>query len=155
MDSTLGDQLLDAWRINCRITNDLLAQLTDEQLEVKLASGKAVSGQFAHIHNVRRMWLKAIDAAAAESLPKLESGGVDRESIAGALLNSDASLAAAMATGIAAGKVRNFKPHPAAFVCYFIAHEANHRAQVELALRQAKLPVTTEQEYGQWEWGKL
>ena len=33
--------------------------LTPEQWEAPLAKGKTVRNQFAHIHNVRLMWVKA------------------------------------------------------------------------------------------------
>lgn len=151
----LAEQLLDAWRINCRINHALLDGLTDDQLDTPLAKGKPVCGQFAHMHNVRRMWLRAIEPASGDRLAKFERGSQSRESLKDAFAVSDDAMSKAIADGIAAGKVRNFKPSPAAFVCYFMAHEGNHRAQVEIALRQAGLPETVQQEFGQWEWGKL
>lgn len=151
----LAEQLLDAWRINCRINHELLAELSDDQYVAQLAKGKPVAAQFAHMHNVRRMWLRAIDEPAGNVLVKLERGAYDRTGLDAALATSDTALANAIAVGLEAGKVRNFKPSPAAFVCYLMAHEGNHRAQVELALRQADLPLTTDQEFGQWQWGKL
>ena len=151
----LAEQLLDSWRINCLINHSVLDELTDEQLDAPLAKGKAVDGQFAHVHNVRRMWLRAVDPVVGDQLVKLERGKYSREDIKAALTASDKAMAQVIGDGIAAGKVKNFKPHPAAFVCYMMAHEGNHRAQVEIALRQAGLPLTPTQEFAQWEWGKI
>ena len=151
----LAEQLLDAWGINCRVNHYLLDLLTDEQLQVPLAKGKSVPGQFAHIHNVRRMWVRAINPAVGDALTKLERGEHTRDELKSALSASDGAMAEVIANGLASGRIKNFKPSPAAFVCYSIAHESNHRVQVELALRQAGCPLTIQQEYGQWEWGKL
>ena len=49
--------------------------------------------------------------------------------------------------------MKNFKPHAAAFLGYLISHEANHRGHIELALRQAGIPLDDKIAYGQWEWG--
>ncbi len=151
----LAAQLLDSWRINCAINHYLLDEITDEQLVVPLTKGKAVDGQFAHVHNVRRMWARAVNPTLGDSLEKLERGAYSRTELKSALLASDQVMATLISEGIAAGKVKNFKPHPPAFVCYMMAHEGNHRAQIEVALRQAGLPLTVKQEFGQWEWGKI
>ena len=151
----LAEQLLDAWGINCRINHYVLDGLSDDQLQAPLAKGKGVAGQFAHVHNVRRMWLRAMDVAVGDRLVKLERGEHSRSDLKDALAASDLAMAEVIAQGLAAGRIKYFKPTPAAFVCYMMAHEGNHRAQVEIALRQAGLPLTAEQEFGQWEWGKV
>ncbi|HLK15772.1 MAG TPA: DinB family protein [Fimbriimonadaceae bacterium] len=151
----VAEQLKDTWRINCRLNHALLDGLNEEQLAAPLAKGKAVVGQFAHIHNVRRMWLRAVDPAVGDSLEKLERGTHTREELKKALEASDAAMANVISNGLASGRVKNFKPHPVAFVGYMIAHEGNHRAQIELAVRQAGIPLTPQQEFGLWEWGKF
>ena len=151
----LAEQLLDSWRINCRINHDLLVGLTDDQLCAPLAKGKAVPGQFAHMHNVRRMWLRPIDPTVGDKLIKLERGEHSREELKAAILASDVEMAKVIADGLTKGRIKNFKPSPAAFVCYMLAHEGNHRAQIEIALRQIGTPLTVEQEFGQWQWEKL
>src|SRR5216684_6046626 len=53
-------QILDTWAINNRINLYLLDAIPLEHLEDQLASkGRNVGKQFAHLHNVRLMWLKA------------------------------------------------------------------------------------------------
>src|SRR5579863_4086057 len=87
----IAEQLLDAWRINCRINHELLGALDETQFRAPLAKGKAVSGQFGHMHNVRRMWLRAIDPVIGDALAKLERGEHSRDEIDKALAASDAA----------------------------------------------------------------
>ena len=151
----LSEQLVEAWGINCRVNHFLLDGLSDDQLSAPLSKGKSVTGQFMHIHNVRRMWLRAVNVVVGDRLEKLERGPCTRVELKEALAASDAAMEEVIREGLASGRVKNFKPSPAAFVCYMMAHEGNHRAQVEIALRQAGLPLTVQQEFGQWEWGKI
>ncbi|MBC8144122.1 MAG: hypothetical protein H7X80_00985 [bacterium] len=51
------------------------------------------------------------------------------------------------------GKVKGFKPHVTAFVGYMIAHEAHHRGQIAMRLKQAGHPLDKKVSYGMWEWG--
>ena len=124
----LAEQLIDAWRINCRINHFVLDGLTDAQFHAPLAKGKAVAGQFAHIHNVRRMWLRAVDLKVGDQLEKLERGEHSRAELKAALEASDVAMSDVVTQGLETGRIKNFKPSPAAFVCYMVAHEGNHRA---------------------------
>jgi hypothetical protein len=51
------------------------------------------------------------------------------------------------------GRVKGFKPHATAFVGYLISHEAHHRSQIILALKQEGQPLDKKILYGIWEWG--
>jgi len=52
-------QLLETWDIHNRINLYLLDAIEPENLSSQLASkGRNVGEQFAHLHNVRLMWLK-------------------------------------------------------------------------------------------------
>ena len=147
------EALLDTWRINNRINLYLLQSLTPEALAIPLAKGKAVGAQFSHIHNVRLMWLKASASDLQEGLTKLE-GSPSVEELATHLDASSKAIEELVSrAGSPEGKVKNFKPHATAFVAYMIAHEANHRAHIEVALRQAGTPLPDTVAYGMWEWG--
>ncbi len=56
--------------------------------------------------------------------------------------------------GIAAGKIKGFKPHPAAFLGYAIAHEAYHVGEIGMTLKQSGRALDEKVAYGIWEWGK-
>lgn len=143
-------QLLESWEINNRLNLYLLDAIPPELMQVKLEKGKTIEGQFAHIHNVRLMWLKASAPDLHETQTKAEGG----EAL-GALLNtSGAAIAELLSRSIDnGGKVKGFKPHVTAFLCYLVAHESFHRTQVEVSLRQNGTPLSDKVAYGLWEWG--
>jgi uncharacterized damage-inducible protein DinB len=150
----LAEQLAETWQINDRLNRYLLAEVGEERLHVPLTKGKSVDSQFAHIHNVRLMWLKVSDPAVAEKLVKLEKGTTEFAELEASLSASgDAIADLVRAAAQSNGRVKGFKPHVSAFVGYMIAHEANHRGQIEIALRQAGVSLSDKAAYGLWEWG--
>lgn len=63
-------QFLETWDIHNRINLYLLDDIDPAHLQdVAAAKGRTVGEQFAHVHNVRLMWLKS---AAPELLDKIE-----------------------------------------------------------------------------------
>lgn len=150
------DMLAETWAIHNRIHLYMLDGIAEEALGAALnPKSRTVWALFAHIHNVRLMWLKVSAPELLEGLEKLEMKPV---------LARDALLAALTASGAAVerllnraaengGKVKNFKPHAAAFLGYLISHESHHRGQAEWALRAAGQPLDDKISYGLWEWG--
>src|SRR5271156_3859413 len=65
--------LIETWSINQRMNEFLLNALHEEHLnDVGLAKGRSVGEQFAHVHNVRLMWLKVAAPELLESQHKVE-----------------------------------------------------------------------------------
>lgn len=147
------EALLTTWDINARVSVYLLDALDDAQLTVKPVKAKAVDAQFVHIAKVRVMWLKA---SAPDLIPvdvELD-GSPNRAQIRAALDSTAAAIRELIArAGSAEGRIKGFKPHATAFVGYLISHESNHRAHIELGLRQAGAPIDDKTSYGLWEWG--
>jgi len=152
---TTEEQLIDTWRIQNRINLYLLDSIPEEQLKDQLSSkGRNVGEQFAHIHNVRLLWLNASAPELMQDQVKLEKEhGFNKTVLKDALENSSTAMEKLLAKGLSESKVKNFKPHPMAFFGYFIAHEAHHRSAIILALKQSGHPVDKKTGYGIWEWG--
>lgn len=148
----MNESLVQAWEINARLNLFLLNAVTDDQLRIKLEKGKTVLGNFAHIHNIRRMWIKSAASELYDSVPKLEVPARD-ELVDALKISTEALSEIFVRAGEPSGKVKGFKPDAAAFLGYIVAHEAFHRTCVELALRQAGQPLSDKVAYGLWEWG--
>ncbi|MEQ1603312.1 MAG: DinB family protein [Pyrinomonadaceae bacterium] len=149
-------QLIETWQINNRINLYLLDAIAPEHLVDGLSSkGRNVGEQFAHVHNVRLMWLKAAlpEELAGKAKVEKENAG-DKELLKLSLEQSGTAIVKLLEFAAAnGGRVKGFKPHFAAFVGYLTAHDAHHRSQVIIALKQSGHPLDKKILYGIWEWG--
>ena len=148
-------QFLDSWEIHNRINLYLLDAIDAAHLNDHSASkGRSVGEQFAHVHNVRLMWLKASAPDLLKGLKKIEKEtAADKKLLRKSLVDSAKALNKFLTQSLAAGKVKNFKPGVAAFLGYVISHESHHRGQIMLSLKQSGHPVDKKVQYGIWEWG--
>ena len=150
------DQVIETWNIHARINLYLLDSVAPPALLTYSASkGRSVGEQFAHIHNVRLMWLKAAAPELLKGLAKVEKeNALDKKLLRKSLSDSAVAIRSLLEQSLAqGGKVKGFKPHVAAFLGYLISHESHHRGQIALALKQAGTPLDKKTQYGIWEWG--
>src|SRR3979409_1516321 len=86
-------ELIETFSINNRINIYLLDAVEESSLSNLSASkGRNVGEQFAHIHNVRLMWLKAAAPELLKGLAKLEKeSALDKKQLRKSL--SDSSVA--------------------------------------------------------------
>jgi hypothetical protein len=67
--------LSDTWHLNNRVNLLLLDHLTAGQLAFAAnPKGRSIADQFAHLHNVRIVWLEPRVPAVAKALKKIEKG---------------------------------------------------------------------------------
>lgn len=152
----LEQQLLETWTIHNRVNIYLLDALAPEALRgVPTSKGRSVGDIFAHLHNVRLMWLKSTAPSLLADLVKIERAEAsDQEVLHRSLTASGAAVGALLERALASdGRVKGFKPHAVAFLGYLIAHEAHHRGEIELTLTQAGHKLDQKVSYGLWEWG--
>lgn len=152
----MESELVDTWMIHCRITLYLLDALNDDGLMAKPAGGKgrSVAENFAHMNNVRLMWLQSAAPGLMVGLDKIEKDqAASRELLRERLTSSALAIATLIEQGLAAGRIRGFRPHPVAFAGYLVSHESHHRGEIELTLTQAGFKLDQKVSYGLWEWG--
>ena len=152
----MDDPLVETWSIHNRINLYLLDAIPDGALAATLnGKGRSVADQFAHIHNVRLMWLKAAAPDLLEGLEKIEAkSDPDRDRLRSALVASGEAVGRLLGRAVeSGGRVKNFKPHATAFLGYLISHESHHRGQVGWTLKHSGHPLDKKTEFGLWEWG--
>src|SRR6516165_4408945 len=110
-------QLIETWNIHDRINRYLLKAIPEDALGSSLGpKHRTVYQLFAHLHNVRLMWLKAAAPDLLASLAKIDGTTGEKATLAKALEASGEAIAALLRKAFAAGgKVKNFRPHAVAF----------------------------------------
>ncbi len=151
----MDSQLVETWNIHDRINRYLLKAVPDDALGCSLApKHRTIYQLFAHMHNVRLMWLKSAAPELLEGLAKVEGETGDRAVLTAALESSGEAIAKLLEKAAAAGgKVKGFKPHAVAFLGYLISHESHHRGQIGWTLKNTGHPLDQKTSYGLWECG--
>ena len=114
--------------------------------------GRSIAQLFAHIHNVRLLWLVA---QKRENLPaKVDAEKLDKTAAIKALDESALALRLVIREAVQTpdGRIRDFKPNVAHFVAYLISHEAHHRGQVTQLARALGHPIDQKTMFGLWQW---
>jgi uncharacterized damage-inducible protein DinB len=149
-------QLEEAWRKNNLLNRALLDIAGEERLALAFPKSKSIRAHFAHIVNVRRMKLKMSARDLLDNSEKADRRRSTAEELRADLASSGEAIAKLIErAGSPAEKIRGSGLDATNFVVALVAHEANHRAQVEATLRVLSTEISDEQQLRISDWAKL
>jgi len=150
--------------------NDRMNQLVLEHLDLRAwrakppGKGRTIAGIFAHVHNVRRKWLR-LSAPHLKLPAPLDRTRCTPKQARAALAESAARCSEMLADALAnpGSRIKKFRrdgwARPwtagAAMFAYMISHDAHHRGQVCMLAHQLGFPLPRKAHYGLWNWEKL
>jgi uncharacterized damage-inducible protein DinB len=158
-----GRNLIAAWRTNNRATTYLVERLPTQVWSSPVPGIPRLTVRMiaAHIHNSRCGWIKALGARHGVVAPPLVNlRRVRPRDLVRALSRSSEGIIRLIELGIArGGRVpratwQNFPTDLEHFLSYFVAHEAHHRGQLCMAVRQLGQRLPKEVANGVWQWTK-
>ncbi len=107
----MEDPLIETWQIHNRINLYMLDAISQEALgSAPSPKCRTVYDLFAHVHNVRLLWLKAAGPEFLEGLEKLETKTVgEKANLRAALEASGLAIEQLLRKGLAAGERSEFQ----------------------------------------------
>lgn len=157
--TTLEQQIINTWFINHRTNLMLIDELAEEALDYTTSKrgGGTVGHQLAHMYNVRFWKLEKYDKQLASDLSSIKAE--DKKTIQ--MLKECHSISAErigemLEDGLKkGGTIKGFKRGVVPLLGYFISHEAHHRGNILLTLKNCGFKISDKLKYGIWEWNKI
>jgi uncharacterized damage-inducible protein DinB len=149
----LATQITETWAIHNRINLYLLDAIAPESLKLALKEkGRTVGQLFAHMHNVRLMWLKPAAPELLDGLEKMDDAATHAQLTKALEQSADAIESLFGKSAAEGGKVKSFKRGVVPFLGYLISHESHHRGQIGWILKHAGHPLDRTIAFGMWDW---
>ena len=150
----MPDPLTETWQIHNRINLFLLDAIDETKLAAAMDKCRCVLDLFAHMHNVRLMWLKPAAPELLAGLEKIETKTAgSKKELRDALQASGKAIETVLQqANERGGKIKGFKPHATAFLGYLISHESHHRGQIGWTLKQTGHRLDATVAYALWDW---
>lgn len=165
-DSDPWQVLLETYGVNERMHQVVLEHLDPAAWRAQMpgVKGRTLAAIFAHVHNVRRKWLRLSAPHLALPAP-LHRVTCTQEQVRAALAES-ATLCGEMlgeALGGSDHRVKLFRrdalakswPTGPAMVTYMITHEAHHRGQACMLAHQLGYQLPSKATAEMWAWERL
>jgi uncharacterized damage-inducible protein DinB len=163
--NTVDESILDAWRINNRVSMFLIEHIPTPLWQASLPgySRRTVRSIAAHLHNCRCLWMQSLAKGTSIQVPtRIDAKYSTQREVTKALQKSgtqvgllfeDALKNGGQFTGVSSVFVYGAMPRNAIlFLGYALSHEAHHRGQILLMARALdhKFPKTVVA--GIWQW---
>jgi uncharacterized damage-inducible protein DinB len=155
----INHQIIQTWHIHNRINLFMIENIPDEALKATLSTrgGRDIARQFAHMHMVRVRRLESFSKVIDRRLVKFESKESPGKGVLlGAFEQSGEVMGEYMQFCIEnQGAVSNFKRGVVPMLGYYISHEAHHRGNILLTMKQSGYKLPDALKWGIWEWNKI
>jgi len=156
--------LAEAYAVNERMNQVLLEHLDPRLWRAKPPEekGRTIAAIFAHVHNVRRKWLRL--SAPHLKLPReLDRTRCTMRQAKTGLAESARRCEEMLRAALLSGSIKEFLrdgwarawPPGAAMVVYMIAHDTHHRGQVSMLAHLLGAPLPARVGGEMWNWEKL
>ncbi|MCB0571615.1 MAG: hypothetical protein KDC66_17715 [Phaeodactylibacter sp.] len=152
----IEEQILQTWRIHQHDMILLIESIPDDAFGATLSTrgGRDIARQLAHVHMVRAARLSSFakkQGAPLIEFDKAESPG--REKLLEAFRQSGGLMEVYMQDSLAkGGAVSNFRNGLVPMLGYYISHEAHHRGNILLTMKQSgfRIPDALRWLPGEW-----
>ena len=162
--SKTRDTMLSAWQTSCRVTAHLIAHIPRPlwPAPVPGAPQRTIRTIATHLHNSRCGWIRTLGQEHGIVVPaRVDRLHATQRQVGAALQRSERGIAAVLALGLANGGSvppsrryvwRNLALDVGHVLTYFVAHEAHHRGQLLLVLRQLGCEMPANLTGALWQW---
>lgn len=157
--------LVESYAVNERMNQVVLDYLHPDAWRATLpgSRGRTIAAIFAHVHNVRRKWLRL--SAPQLKLPvPLDRGRCSPADAKAALAESGARCCEMLVGALGPERrIGSFHrdgwakawPASAAMAAYMISHDSHHRGQVCMLAHQLGYPLPAQATSKMWAWERL
>jgi uncharacterized damage-inducible protein DinB len=158
--------LLETYAVNERMNQLILEHLNPHAWRAKPPgrNARTIAAIFAHVHNVRRKWLR-LSAPHLKLPAQLNRTRCTQRQTRAALAESAQRCSEMLAEALLHpdGRVKQFRrdgwagtwPAGAAMFTYMVLHDSHHRGQVCMLANQLGFPLPISAGAGIWWWEKL
>lgn len=160
----LTDALLDTWKITHQVSVYLIRQIPADLWDKGIPGykRKTIAMLAIHLHHTRCNWIRSIGRERfSKSLTRLEPRHATRKDVVQALKQSQEAMLELLHHCLDHGGQLpsrpawlNFPADVVHLLAYFVAHEAHHRGQITMAIRQLSRPLTPDASGGLWQWNR-
>lgn len=148
----LSDEIINTWIKHTEMNHLILGHIPEGNLkDLNDSSSRNVGDQFAHMHNVRMMWLGKMKEAEGLDNEIDAEESQNKDYVLSTLKTSDKLVQKVLKDALENNtKIGNLSP--VRFMGYLISHESHTRGQIVLALKNSGHALPPNVGYGIWSW---